>query len=715
MFAPQDKRPRILIADDDAQIRDVLHELLGESYECAEVCSAEEALAVVGREEFDLVLSDIMMGGITGLEMVPQVLAQAPDTVVIMISGEQNIESAIQALRAGAFDYITKPFDLRHVEAAVERALEHRALRRSKRYYENFLEEIVRERTDELHKSNQTLSALIEASPLAIFVLDAGGLVTLWNPAARRMFGWDEREVLGRPFPRGEGGPDDARDTGFEDALAGKLVSGYETRRRRRDGSAVDVNVWTTALRDQRSEVSGAMVVVADVTERKAAEARINYLAHHDTLTGLPNRVSFEDRLAESAAHAARLCVMFLSLDRFKKFNDTLGHTIGDQLLKRAAERLTAAARDGDTVARFGSDEFAFLLTRIGGADDAARAAGEFQRALDPVFVVEGHELYVTASIGISVFPEDGADAQDLLKSAGSALYRAKQSGGNNYQFYTADMNERALHRLALENKLRWAIERGEFRVHYQPQVSIGTGRVIGVEALVRWQHPELGLVSPAEFIPLAEDTGLISPIGEWVLRTACAQARRWRDAGFDALRVGVNLSPRQFQQPDLVPMVERLLVETGFDAASLELEVTESSVMKNAAASIRTLGELKAMGIKIAVDDFGSGYSSLSYLKSLPIDVLKIDQSFVRDMTADPKDAAIVMAIIQLAHSLQLEVKAEGVETEEQLRFLSLLRCDAMQGYLFCRPLPADAFEQLLAEGRTLGSPHAPQPAKAS
>ncbi|HEY0376346.1 MAG TPA: EAL domain-containing protein [Pyrinomonadaceae bacterium] len=721
MFAPQHTRPRILIADDDAQIREVLHELLGEDYECAEVCSAEEALAVLRREEFDLVLSDIMMGGITGLEMVPQVLELSPDTVVIMISGEQNIESAIQALRAGAFDYITKPFDLRHVEAAVKRALEHRALRQSKRYYENFLEEIVRERTAELHKSNQTLSVLIEASPLAIFVLDTEGRVSLWNPAARRMFGWDEQEILNQPFPLAPGG----RDAGFEEALSGrKPVVGYETRRPRKDGSVVDVNVWTTALRDQQSEVSGIMAMVADITERKAAEAKINYLAYHDTLTGLPNRVSFEERLTESVAHAGRargrLAVMFLSLDRFKKFNDTLGHVIGDRLLRNVAERLTVAVRDGDTVARFGSDEFAFLLTRIEGADDGARAAREFQRVLDPLFVVEGHELYVTASIGISVHPEDGADAQELLKSAGSALYRAKQSGGNNYQFYTADMNERALHRLALENKLRWAIDRGEFRVYYQPQVSIGTGRVTGMEALVRWQHPEMGLVSPAEFIPLAEDTGLISPIGEWVLRTACAQARVWRDEGFEGLRVGVNLSPRQFQQPDLAPMVARLLKETGLDAASLELEVTESSVMKNAESSVRTLAELKAMGIKIAVDDFGSGYSSLSYLKSLPIDVLKIDQSFVRDMTADPKDAAIVMAIIQLAHSLQLEVKAEGVETEEQLRFLSLLRCDAMQGYLFCKPLPADAFEQLLIEGRSLGTarpaaaPAATQPAKA-
>ncbi|HYG79770.1 MAG TPA: response regulator, partial [Pyrinomonadaceae bacterium] len=352
MFEPRDKRPRILIADDDAQIREVLHELLGEDYECAEVSSAEEALSVLRGEEFDLVLSDIMMGGITGLEMVPQVLELAPDTVVIMISGEQNIESAIQALRAGAFDYITKPFDLRHVEAAVSRALEHSQLRRSKRYYENFLEEIVRERTNELHKTNQTLSVLIEASPLAIFVLDTGGRVSLWNPAARRMFGWDEREVLNRPFPLAPG----RSDQGFEEALSGRRpVVGYETRQSRKDGSMVDVSVWTTALRDQRSEVSGVMAMVADITERKAAEAQINYLAYHDTLTGLPNRVSFEERLAESVSHAGhargRLAVMFLSLDRFKKFNDTLGHVIGDRLLRSVAERLTAAARDGDTVA----------------------------------------------------------------------------------------------------------------------------------------------------------------------------------------------------------------------------------------------------------------------------------------------------------------------------------------------------------------------------
>jgi diguanylate cyclase (GGDEF)-like protein len=480
-----------------------------------------------------------------------------------------------------------------------------------------------------------------------------------------------------------------------------------------------------TALFDATGEINGIMAIVADITERKQAEARINYLAYHDTLTGLPNRVSFEEHLAASIARAgnnrAPLAVMFLALDRFKKFNDTLGHIVGDQLLKSVAERLTLSLREGETAARFGSDEFSLLLSGINEVEDAERRAREFQDTLDQPFNIDGHELYVTSSIGIGLYPEDGRDAQGLLKSAGAALYRAKQAGGSNYQFYTADMNERALQRLALENQLRRGLERKEYRVYYQPQVNIDTGQITGMEALVRWQHPERGLIAPAEFIPLAEDTGLIAPLGEWVLRTACAQTRQWHDNGFHNLHVAVNLSPRQFQQPDLVLMIERLLKETGFDATRLELEVTESSVMKNAAAAIDTLGELKAMGIRISIDDFGSGYSSLSYLKSLPIDVLKIDQSFVRDMTTDPKDAAIVMAIIQLAHSLQLQVKAEGVETEDQLRFLRLLRCDEMQGYLFCRPIPAEAFEQLLVEGRSLSAtpsadfPLSPQPAKAS
>ncbi|MDT4968257.1 MAG: hypothetical protein QOJ64_2994 [Acidobacteriota bacterium] len=713
MSVVRDKKPRILIADDDQQIRDVLVELLGDDFDCDAVSSAEEALAVLPTKSFDLVLSDIMMGGITGLEMVPQVLELAPDTVVIMISGEQNIESAIQALRVGAFDYITKPFDLRHVEAAVNRALEHADLRRSKRYYENFLEAIVKERTIELDKANQTLRVLIKASPLAIFALDPDHNVSIWNPAAEKMFGWSEAEALNSPLQIIPEDQEEDFRSRYAAILQGKARSNYETRRRRKDGSLVEVNVWTATLLDQDGTVNGVMAIAEDITARKQAEARIHYLAYNDTLTDLPNRVSFEERLTEAVSQAEKstkpLAVMFLSLDRFKKFNDTLGHLIGDQLLRRVAERLSTFVGDKDVIACFTSDEFAFLLTSVRDADDSAEVARGLAGVLEAPFQIEDQELYVTASIGIGLYPEDGADAQSLLKNSGAALYRAKRQGGNNYQFYTPDLNERALKRLALENQLRWAIERKEFRVYYQPQVRIDTGQIVGMEALVRWEHPELGLVSPAEFIPLAEDTGLISPIGEWVMRTACAQTKAWHECGFNSLHVSVNLSPRQFQQSDLLLVIERMLAETGLDPAFLELEVTESSVMKNAEAAIGTLRELKAMGIKISIDDFGSGYSSLSYLKHLPIDILKIDQSFVRDMTSDPRDAAIVMAIIQLAHSLDLTVNAEGVETDEQLRFLRLLRCDEMQGFLFCRPLPVEAFEQLLIEGRSLSTVKAP------
>jgi diguanylate cyclase (GGDEF)-like protein len=573
------KKARILIADDDPQIRAMLRALLREDYECRQVCSAEEALALLRRHEFDLVLSDIMMSGISGLEMVPEVLQLAPDTVVIMISGEQTVESAIAAMRVGAFDYITKPFDLRHVEAAVRRGLEHHALREAKRLYENHLEELVRQRTAE-------------------------------------------------------------RD----------------------------------------------------------------HLACHDALTNLPNRMLFEDRLSNALTLAYRneqkLAVLSLSVDRFKKFNDTLGHAIGDRLLREVVQRLTSYVRKGDTVARFEGDEFSVLLSSISGTENAAEMAQRIQESLKTSFTLDGNELYATASIGISLYPDDGMDAPTLLKNAGAALYRAKRQGGNNYQFYAADMNARAFKRLSLENQLRRALERSEFTVYYQAQINGDTRQIVGAEALVRWQHPELGLVSPAEFIPLAEDTGLIAPIGEWVLRTACAQNRSWKEMGLAPLRIAVNLSPRQFQQTELVEMVGIALTESGLGPGYLELELTESSIMKNAEQTVATLRQLKEMGVKISIDDFGSGYSSLTYLKHLPLDTLKIDQSFVRDMTTDSNDAAIVMAIIALAHSLKLQVIAEGVETEDQSRFLRLLKCDEMQGYLFSRPLPAEAFERLLAEG---------------
>lgn len=600
MFAEDDKRARLLIADDNEQVRDVLRGLLSEDYECREVGSAEEALELLRSETFDLVLSDITMGGISGLEMIPHVLRRAPDTVVVMISGKQTIESAIAAMRAGAFDYITKPFDFGRVEAVVRRALEHHALRAAKRYYEAHLEELVDTRTAELQRANA------------------------------------------------------------------------ELRRQ--------------------------------ISERQRAEEKIVHMAYYDALTELPNQTLFKDRLTQelstSRGDKRKTATLFLAVDRVKKINETLGYATGDELLRGVAHRLMGCIRQTDTAAYFGGNEFALLLTLIGDAGDAAKVAEKIQDALRQSFDCGGHELYVTASLGISLSPDDGADCQALLQNAGAALYRARQHGGDAYEFFTPDMHERALKRLSLENDLRRAIEREEFAVYYQPQVSAEAGgRLVGMEALVRWQHPELGLVSPAEFIPVAEETGMIAPLGAWVLRAACAQNRAWQDAGLEPPRVGVNLSLRQFQQPDLIELIEETLADTGLDPNYLELELTESLMMHDAAHAVETLRRLKEIGIKISVDDFGSGYSSLSYLKHLPLDVLKIDLAFVRDMTVDPNNAAIVMAIITLAHSLDLKAIAEGVETEEQAALLRRLGCDEMQGYLFGRPLPADAFERLLRE----------------
>lgn len=435
--------------------------------------------------------------------------------------------------------------------------------------------------------------------------------------------------------------------------------------------------------------------------QRQRAEAAAQHQVYYDWLTDLPNRVMFTDRLTVALAQAARhrkmLAVLFVDLDRFKTIIDTLGHTLGDQLLRGVAQRLHGCLEEGDTLARLGGDEFVVLLPQINRADKAVRVAQRMLEALKPSFIFGKHELHVTTSIGISLYPYDGEDADTLLKNADTALYRAKEQGRNNYQLYTPAMNARSFERLALENSLRKALERKEFLLHYQPQIDLQSGTIIGAEALVRWQHPDLGLVYPAEFISMAEETGLIVPLGEWVLRSACAQNRTWQKMGLPSLVVAVNLSARQFQQQELVETVSRILKETGLAASSLELEITESVAMQNPDYTNVLLRSLKDMGAQIALDDFGTGYSSLSYLKRFPIDTLKIDQSFVRDLSSDPNDAAIANAVIVLAHSLKLRVIAEGVETRDQEAFLRFHHCDTCQGYLFGSPVPAVQFEALL------------------
>ena len=443
-----------------------------------------------------------------------------------------------------------------------------------------------------------------------------------------------------------------------------------------------------------------------DLEERKRVEQSIRHMAHHDALTGLPNRSLFRDRLTHAMAQADRyhqkLAVMFLDLDRFKAINDTLGHNVGDQLLKIAAERLRSCVRDSDTVARLGGDEFTVIVEDIVEDHDAAAVAQKILDTLSQPFNLYGHEVFISVSVGVTLYPSDDENADNLLRNADSAMYRAKEFGRNNFQFYVAEMNIKARERLRLESSLRRALDRNEFMLYYQPRVSLESGRVIGAEALLRWRHPEMGLVPPSEFIPILDETGMIIPVGDWALREACRQNREWQDRGLPPIRVAVNLSVRQFMQKDLADTIVRALEAANLSAEHLEVEITEDLFLEHNQTNIITLARLKNMGIHISIDDFGTGYSSLSYLKRLPIDTLKIDQSFVRDI-GDPDNKAIASAIIAMASSLRLNVLAEGVETDEQLAFLRAQGCNEIQGFSFSHPLPADEFAQLLREGRQM------------
>jgi diguanylate cyclase (GGDEF)-like protein len=456
-----------------------------------------------------------------------------------------------------------------------------------------------------------------------------------------------------------------------------------------------------------------SMVILLLEDEREAAvlaASEIEHLAYHDSLTGLPNRSLFFDRLVLALAQArreeVRVAILFLDLDRFKEINDSLGHTVGDSLLRAVARRIRTSIREGDTLARFGGDEFTFLIQKVPDQDAVMVIAQKILETFRSPFLIGGREITITTSIGISVYPDDGFDAETLVRNADSAMYRAKEEGRDNYQFYTASMSATAIEKLEIETSLRRALVQQEFRTHYQPLIELASGRVVGFEALIRWQHPEHGLLWPEYFLPAAERSGLIVQIGEWILREACRQAKAWNLMDAGGRFVAVNLSARQFQQPDLARRVEQILLETGMEPQSLHLEITESAAMLDVDETVRILDELKSLGVQIAIDDFGTGYSSLGYLQRFPVDTIKIDQTFVHDMH-DAGDSAIVNAVITMAHQMGVKVIAEGVETAVQLGILKENRCDRSQGYLFSVPLPADEFERYLLDEKreTVGS----------
>ena len=584
------------------------------------------------------------------------------------------------------------------------------------------IQSLIDQRTAELRNANLRLSAdiaarkrtedalqvrdrAIEACANAIIITSAEAPryeIEYVNSAFERITGHAAASVLGKPLyllDQSEGGSSGANEIRL--AMRARQEGHAVLHQYRADGSVFWSDLYVAPVRDQADIVNHFVIALYDITETKRYEAELEFQTNRDALTGLANRNLLHDRLRQAIAYASRyghpVWLVFVDLDQFKFVNDTLGHRAGDLLLQEVAERLLGAVRETDTVARLGGDEFVLVLAE---RPDGALSTTVVQRIMEAVaqpITIEQHEFFLTSSVGVAVYPGDGTEPDALLKHADIAMYRAKETGRNNCQFYTPLMNERALERLRLEGALRSAIEHDEFVLHYQPQVDLGTGRIVGMEALLRWQHPEMGMVPPGRFIALAEETGLIVPIGAWVVQTACRQNKAWQRAGLGTLRMSVNLSARQFAQHDLVASIAAVLQETGLDPGCFEVELTESLVMTDVERAIETLDSLHQLGVYLSIDDFGTGYSSLSYLKRFPIDILKIDQSFVRDISVDPDDAAIVVSIISLAHSLRMGVIAEGVETIEQLTFLQRHGCDQMQGYYFSRPVPADAFEQLL------------------
>ncbi len=538
----------------------------------------------------------------------------------------------------------------------------------------------------------------------AIMVTDADNRIVQVNPAFTTITGYAAAEVLGQTPAKFKSGRHDPafyqamwRSLRETDAWEGEIWD------KRRDGVIYPKWLTISAMRDQHGELRHYVALFTDISERKRSEERIRHLAEHDSLTGLPNRSLLQDRLRQAMNRAerenGRLALLFVDLDRFKLVNDSLGHAVGDALLQEIAHRLQSAVRASDTVSRQGGDEFLVLLADIEQNEDAGRVAQKMLDVLSAPCHLAGHELRITPSIGISLYPDDSTDLEKLIKSADIAMYQAKENGRCTYQFFTNDMNERAAERLSVELGLRRALERGELLLHYQPQIELASGRVIGLEALLRWNHPEQGLIPPGRFIPIAEDSGLIVPIGEGVLHEVCRQSLAWQAAGLPAVPVAVNLSAVQFRKPGLESLLRDILTATGLPPRLLELELTESIVMNQAEETVAILGRLHELGVRLSIDDFGTGYSSLAYLKRFPIQKLKVDQSFMRDVTSDANDAAIVRGIVGLAHSLGLGVIAEGVETREQLDFLRELGCEEAQGYHFSRPLPPGEIEPLLRE----------------
>jgi diguanylate cyclase (GGDEF)-like protein/PAS domain S-box-containing protein len=644
------------------------------------------------------VVLDLTLPDSHGVETFDK-LFHAAFRVPILILSEANAEEmARQAVQRGAHDYVVKNQSIGYRLRGVVRTMFDR------RAAEAVVKALVLQ--------NEVAKLTLDAIEEAVLRTDTKGNVTYLNRMAERLTGWCRDEALGRPVTDVLSITDGVSISTIGEELhilKGEDKAAIPTANGTcilvtRDGVEIGIENTVTPIHDQDGVVTGSVVAFHDVSAARARSLEMSRLAQHDPLTGLPNRVLFNDRLTQAISLAVRqdkqLAVMFVDLDQFKKINDSLGHSVGDKLLQSVAERLVNCVRRTDTVSRLGGDEFLVLLSQVEHEEDAAVSARKILRALAAPHTVDNKTLDMSVSIGVSTYPSDGPDAENLMNRADTAMYEAKKQGRNNYQFFRKDMQVRLADRQVLEADLRYALGRNEFLLHYQPKFNLQTGQITGVEALIRWVHPQRGLVPPAQFIPIAEECGLMLPIGRWVLLEACRQARAWSDSGLGIVPVAVNVSAAEFGDKDFLSGVRAVLIATGVKAENLELELTESVLMLDAESTVRTLGALKAMGVTLAIDDFGTGYSSFTYLRRFQVDALKLDQSFVREITEDPGDATIVSAMISIGKSLNQRVIAEGVETRAQLKFLQSHGCGEGQGYYFSHPVAAEQAGKLLEAG---------------
>jgi diguanylate cyclase (GGDEF)-like protein/PAS domain S-box-containing protein len=708
-------RPRILVVDDEPLILEGLTRLLaGRDYDVATASGGCDALIAIGKQQFDAILLDLGMPDLNGSEVLRFVSDRSPDTPVIVVSGESAIDAAIRALRGGAADFVRKPYEPEELLRRIDNTLARRRLERENNHI-----------LQRLQQSEKWHRFLVNSSPDFIYTLDCEGRFTFVNDRVESLLGYRREELLGQHYSLVIHEDDIARaEHVFNERRAGdrsarnieiSLKCNPGVRRPRlMNGRCKTVELTATGMYDEHvspfeRRFIGSYGVAKDITERKQAEETVHYQAYHDLLTGLPNRALFRDHLGLMLAQAKRnqkpLAVLSLDLDHFKVINDSLGHTIGDELLLAVGARLRQCLREGDTLARLGGDEFAVLLPTLVSRGDVEHICRKIIQVLSKPVYVKGHEIYISVSIGACVAPDDGDMIDSLIRQAEIAMYQAKSQGRSRLQFWESGMQAPYSERMQIEADLRRALARNEFVLFYQPQVDAVSGEVRGFEALLRWWHPQRGLLTPSDFVPVAEESGVIVPIGEWVLRQAAAQMAEWRKAGLPPVRLSVNISARQLENPDFVDSVMRAVQVYSLEGHQMELEITESLLMRDFEANAIKLGRLSATGIRLAIDDFGTGYSSFKYLSRFPIHTLKIDQTFVQELDRE-ENMSIINAMVAMGRGMNLNVVAEGVETESQLQRLQQIQCPEIQGNFYRCPMSGhDATALLGQHARGFGS----------